>query len=121
MTGVLVSCAGDSDLAKRLYDFLIAAYPASQDMISLNADEITIQNEKLHIKNEDIRESLAKFQATNPDPAHYSIIKFADTFTIGIPKNLHDLAIPCELCGLLLGSEEELDLHRRTHWLNPFP
>jgi hypothetical protein len=119
MTGVLISCAGDNDLAKRLYNFLVSAYPDNTDMISLNEDEITIQSEKLSIRNDDVRESLAKFQATNADLDQYTIIEFADTFTIGIPQNLDELVISCELCGLLVRSEVELDIHRRIHWLVP--
>jgi hypothetical protein len=119
MALVLVSCAGDSDLAKRLYDFLVAAYPASKDVISLDADEITIQNEKPRVKNKEIRQSLAEFQAANPDLEGYTIMEFEDTFTIGIQRKLDELTISCELCGSLFGSEEELDIHRRIHWLVP--
>jgi hypothetical protein len=119
MTGVLISCAGDRDLTGRLYDFLVSAYPASKDMISLNADEITLQSEKLRIKNKEIRESLTKFQAANPDLERYTIMEFADTFTIGIQQNIDELVLSCELCGLFLRSEVELDLHRRIHWLVP--
>lgn len=88
--------------------------------ISLNADEITIQNEKLRIKNKQIRELLTKFQAANPDLEGYEIMEFSDTFTVGIQREIHELTIPCELCGLLLGLEVELDLHRRIHWLVPY-
>lgn len=119
MTGVLISCAGDSDLAKRLYDFLVSAYPANEDMISLNTDEITIQNEKLRIKNNEIRKSLARFQAENPDLDRFTIMEFAGTFTIGIQQSLDELVRSCELCGLLVRSEVELDIHRRIHWLVP--
>jgi hypothetical protein len=118
---MLISCAHDSDLAKRLYDFLASAYPsvASTDMISLKEDEITIQNEKLHIKNDEVRKSLSEFQASNADLVGYSIMKFGDTFTIGIPHSLDEVVLSCEFCGLLVRYEEELNLHRRIHWLVP--
>ena len=96
------------------------AYPASEDRISLNSDAITIQNERLHIiNNKEIRESLARFQAANPDLDHYTIMEFADTFTTGIQHSLDELVRSCELCGLVVRSEVELDIHRRIHWLVP--
>lgn len=119
MTGVLVSCAGDIELANRLSNFLASAYQASADLISLKEDEIVIQNEALGIKNDEVRKSLSEFQASNADLVGYSIMEFVDTFTIGIPINLDRIVLSCELCGMLARSEEELIIHRRIHWLVP--
>ena len=92
MTGVLISCAGDSDLAKKLYDFLLSAYPsaANTNMISLREDEVTIQK-KLGIKNKEVRKSLSDFQSINADLASYSIMEFGDTFTIGVQHSLDEV------------------------------
>ena len=45
---VVVSCAGDSGLAKRLYDHMASEF--SPNFVSLNEDEITVQAKELGIK-----------------------------------------------------------------------
>lgn len=123
MQGVVVSCAGDGDLAKRLYDFLVSAYPsaANTDMISLKEDEVTIQNKELGIKNDEMRKSLAKFQASNADLVGYSITEFEHVFTIGIPHSLDKVILSCEMCGYLAHNEDELIIHKRIHGLLSLP
>ena len=113
MTFVLISCAGDSDLAKRLFDFLVSAYPSSADMISLDEAEVTIRGKKLDIKNNEVRNTLSKFQASNTDLAGYSITEFGNIFTIGILQSLDKLVFSCEMCGYLAQYEEDLINHKK--------
>jgi hypothetical protein len=123
MTGVLISCAGDSDLAKKLCNFLLSAYPsaANTNIISLKEDEVTIQNDELGIKNDEVRKSLSKFQASNADLVGYSITQIGDIFTIGIQQSLDKVILSCEICGYLAQHEDELNIHKRTHGLLSIP
>jgi hypothetical protein len=115
---VVISCAGDSELANKLYSYLASRFSATPaGLISLKEDEITIQNEELGIKNDAIRKSLDKFIRSNSDLASHSITEFGDIFTIGIPQNLDKVILSCEMCGYLARHDEELNIHKRTHGL----
>ena len=113
MALVLINCAGDTDLAKRLYDFLASTYPTIKDMMSLNEAEITVKSKTLPIKNNEVKETLSKFQASNPDLAEYSVMQFGNVFTIGIPQSADKLVFSCELCGYLTRDEEDLTYHKK--------
>ena len=113
MALVLINCAGDTDLAKRLYNFLASTYPTIRIMMSLNEAEITIQGKTLGIKNNEVRETLSKFQASNADLAGYSITQFGNIFTIGFLQSLDKFVFACEMCGYLAQYEEDLINHKK--------
>lgn len=113
----IVSCAGDDDLAKRLYDYLSSIIPSNIKAITLNADEVTIQNKELGIKNDAIRGLLGKFQSSSSDLVGYTITEFGDIFTIGIQQNLDSVMPVCEMCGYTARHDSDLNLHKRTHGL----
>lgn len=116
---VVVSCAGDDELAKKLHSYLASKFsPAPADLISLEEDEITITPS---IKNDAIRKSLDEFVKSNPDLASYSVIEFGDIFTVGIPQSLDKVILSCEICGYLARHEDELNIHKRTHGLLSIP
>jgi hypothetical protein len=110
---VVVSCAGDNELAKKLHDYLTSKFSPA-NVISLTEDEITIQP---GIKNDTIRKSLSEFVKSNPDLAGYSVTEFGDIFTIGVPQSLDKVILSCEMCGYLARHEDELNIHKRTHGL----
>ena len=120
---VIASCAGDSELAKRLYDFLLSTYPAAANagILALNEDEITIDNSQLGIKNEEIRKSLSEFQSQNKDLVGYSISEFGNIFTIGILQTIDKVILSCEICGYLAHHEDEMSIHKRIHGLLSIP
>jgi hypothetical protein len=39
--------------------------------------------------------------------------------TVGIPKDIDEISnlLMCEICGWRVTTEEELLIHRRTHWI----
>jgi hypothetical protein len=120
---VVVSCAGDSELAKRLHDFLLSAYPsaANTGILALTGDEVTIDNSPLGIKNEAMQRSLAEFQSQNKDLVGYAISEFGNIFTIGILQSLDKVILSCEICGYLAHHEDEMSIHKRTHSLLSIP
>src|SRR5262245_53549389 len=103
-----VSCAGDSELAKKLHDYLASRFPSAP--ISLEEDEITIQ-----LDNGEIQKSLEEFVGSNPDLAGYSVIGSGDIFTVGIRQSLDKVILQCEMCGYLAKDEDEMMIHRRLH------
>lgn len=113
MTFVLIDCAGDSDLARRVFDFLISAYPSKAGMISLDEAEVTIRNKTYDIKISEVREKLSNFQTSNADLAGYSITEFGNIFTIGILQTLDKLVFSCEMCGYLARYEQDLINHKK--------
>lgn len=113
MTFALINCAGDNDLAERVFDFLKSSYPSFKDVISLEEAEVTIEGKNLGITNHEVRNTLSKFQALNTDLAGYSITEFGNIFTIGILQSLDKLVYSCELCGYLAQYEEDLIHHKK--------
>jgi len=107
-----VSCAGDSELAEKLYSHLSSAL--SPLALSLNEDEITI---KPSVKSGAIHKFLNEFIQSDSELAGYSITEFGNIFTIGMPQSLDKVILSCEMCGYLTKYEEELTLHRRMHAL----
>lgn len=65
-----------------------------------------------------MREILHGFIKSDPDLTdHYSITEFEDMFVVGIPRSLDEMIINCEMCGYIASSEEDLNIHKRTHGL----
>jgi hypothetical protein len=119
-SSIVISCAGDNELARKINDYLKDRIVPSKDTIyiSLSEDEVEIVLEKLGISMDDIRKLLNEFIKSNSELAdHYSITEFNDVFIVGIPKSLDEMTANCEICGYIASSEEDLNIHKRTHGL----
>jgi hypothetical protein len=120
MPTIVINCAGDNELARKINDYLIHKTTQSCDTIyiSLSEDELEIVLEKLGVSKDEIRKLLNEFMKSNPELADsYSITEFEDMFVVGIPKSLDEMIVNCELCGYIASSEEDLNVHKRTHGL----
>jgi hypothetical protein len=121
MPSIVINCAGDNELARKINDYLMDKFTQSRDTIyiSLSEDEIEIVLEKLGASRDEMREILHDFIKSDPDLAdQYSITEFEDMFVLGIPKRLDEMMIVnCEMCGYIASSEEDLIIHKRTHGL----
>ena len=105
---ILVSCARDTELAKRIYDYL----QASLDNLVLDEDQIEITK----ASTRSVANLLDAFIKSNPDLKEYSVIEFGDTFTVGVMMNPEKVGMhSCELCGYFTPYAEELYTHRMTH------
>jgi hypothetical protein len=116
----VINCAGDSELARKINDFLVGKITQSSDTIyiSLSEDELEIVLEKLGVSKDEVRKLLNEFIKSNPELADsYSITEFEDMFVVGIPKSLDEMAVNCEICGYIASDEEDLIIHKRTHGL----
>ncbi len=120
MPSIVISCAGDNELAKKINDYLMDKITPSHDTfyISLSEDELEIVVEKLEDAKDEIRKLLNEHIKSNPELAdYYSITEFNDMFIVGIPKRLDEMTVNCEMCGYIASSEEDLNIHKRTHGL----
>jgi hypothetical protein len=120
MPSIVINCAGDNELAKKINDYLVGKITQSSDTIyiSLSEDELEIVLEKLGVSKDEIRKLLNEFMKSNPELADsYSITEFEDMFVVGIPKSLDEMTVNCEICGYIASSEEDLNIHKRTHGL----
>src|SRR3712207_5606034 len=110
MPSIVISCAGDSDLARKINNYLMSTIKVpSKDTIyiSLSEDEVEIVLEKLGVSREDIRKILYDFIKSDPELGDlYSISEFDDVFIVGIPKSLDEMTISCEMCGYIASSDE---------------
>ncbi len=121
MSSIVISSAGDNELARKINDYLINKIAQSHDTIyiSLYEDEIEIDSEKLGVSKDEIRKLLHDFIKSNSELAdYYSITEFNDNvFVVGIPKSLDEMTVNCEICGYIASSEDDLNIHKRTHGL----
>jgi uncharacterized ferredoxin-like protein len=120
MPSIMISCAGDNELARKINDYLMDKITQSHDTIyiSLLEDEVEIVLDKLGVSREDIGKLLNVFIKSNPELADsYSITEFDNVFVVGIPKSVDEMTVNCEMCGYIASSEEDLIIHKRTHGL----
>jgi hypothetical protein len=120
MPSIVINCAGDNELARKINGYLRDKITQSRDTIyiSLSEDEVEIVLEKLGVSRDELRKMLHEFIKSDPDIAdHYSITEFEDVFILGIPKRLDEMIVNCEMCGYIASSEEDLNIHKRTHGL----
>ena len=120
-SSIVISCAGDNELAKKINDYLIDNISPSSDTIyiSVSEDELELVLEKLGVSRQDIQKLLQDFIKSDPNllADRYSITEFDDLFVVGIPKKLDEMTINCEMCGYVASDEEDLIIHKRTHGL----
>lgn len=120
-SSIIISCAGDTELAKKINDYLIDNISSSNDTtyISVSGDELEVVLEKLGVSRDHIRKLLYGFIKADPKLLgdRYSITEFEDVFVVGIPKSLDEMTVNCEMCGYIASDEEDLIIHKRTHGL----
>src|SRR5918998_1522608 len=115
MPSIVISCAGDNELARKIKDYLEERIVPSKDTmyISLSEDEVEILLEKIGVSRDDIRKFLHDFIKSDPELAdRYSINEFDDLFVVGIPKSLDEMTVNCEICGYIASGEEDLIIHK---------
>jgi hypothetical protein len=120
MPSILINCAGDNELARKINYYLAGKITQSNytTHILLSEDELEIVVEKLGDAKDEIRKLLHEHINSNPELAdYYSITEFNDMFVVGIPKRLDEMTVNCEMCGYIASSEEDLNIHKRTHGL----
>jgi hypothetical protein len=120
MAYIVINFAGDVLLAQA-----VKSYLSSQDVVSSihmipEGDEISISLEKNSERNGNrlIKEILRNYLDAH-HLSRYKIMELENILTVGIPKKIEEISnlLMCEICGWRLNTEEELLVHRRTHWI----
>lgn len=120
MAYIVINFAGDVLLAQA-----VKSYLSSQDVVSSihmipEGDEISISLEKNNERNGNrlIKEILRNYLDAH-HLSRYKIMELENILTVGIPKKIEEISnlLMCEICGWRLNTEEELLVHRRTHWI----
>lgn len=117
---ILINFAGDVFLAKAVKDYLSSKGFILDIRMTLNKDEISISIQENNIRkgNNLIKEILRNYLDEH-NLTKYNVTEFENILTVGIPKEIEDIStlLMCEICGWRLNTEEELLIHRRTHWI----
>jgi hypothetical protein len=114
---IVISCAGDSALAKDIYDYARSSANGKTEYIILDEDEIGI-DQKSQIPKETIKQILESFVKSNPERLKdYQVVESGDTFVVAIvvePSKMVGL-LACEMCGYFTPYPEEMFVHKRMH------
>jgi hypothetical protein len=117
---ILINFAGDVFLAKAVKDYLSSKGFILDIHMTPNKDEISISIQENNIRkgNNLIKEILRNYLEEH-NLTKYNVTEFENILTVGIPKEIEDIStlLMCEICGCRLNTEEELLIHRRTHWI----
>jgi hypothetical protein len=117
---ILINFAGDVFLAEAVKDYLSSKGIILDIHMTPNRDEISISIQENNIRkgNNLIKEILRNYLEEH-NLTKYNVTEFENILTVGIPKEIEDISNlqMCEICGWRLNTEEELLVHRRTHWI----
>lgn len=116
---ILINFAGDVFLAEAVKDHLSSKGFILDIHMTPNKDEISISIQENNIRkgNNMIKEILLNYLDEH-NLTKYNVSEFENILTVGIPKKIEEISnlLMCEICGWRLNTEEELLIHRRTHW-----
>ena len=122
---MIVSFAGDETLAKGMFKHIAASQIAlnSNIVLDLSGDEIRIffkgnRNSEMN-RAKKIIELMIKSYLISQKLVGHKVTQLDNILTVGIPKEIDDISSlkMCEICGWRVTTEEELLIHRRTHWI----
>ena len=120
MAHILINFAGDVHLAQAAKNFLSFQNVVSSIYMLPEGDEISVTLEKNNERNgiRLIKEILRSYLDLH-NLTRYQITELENILTVGIPKNIDEISnlLMCEICGWRVTTEEELLVHRRTHWI----
>lgn len=120
MAYIVINFAGDVLLAQAVKSYLSLQDVVSSIYMISEGDEISISLEKNNERNGSrlIKEILRNYLDAH-HLSRYKIMELENILTVGIPKKIEEISnlLMCEICGWRLNTEEELLVHRRTHWI----
>ena len=115
MENIVINFAGDIFLAQAVKSYLSSQKLVSGIYMISDSDEISVWFEKNNkrIGKRVILDILRKYLT------RYQIMELENILTVGIPKRIDEIStlLMCEICGWRVNTEEELLIHRRTHWI----
>lgn len=120
MENIVINFAGDIFLAQAVKSYLSSQKLVSSIYMIPDSDEISVWFEK-NTKRNGKRVILHILQnyLDSHNLTRYQIMELENILTVGIPKRIDEISnlVMCEICGWRVNTEEELLIHRRTHWI----
>jgi hypothetical protein len=120
MENIVINFAGDVFLAQAVKSYLSSQILVSSIYMTPESDEISVwfeKNNKRYGKRV-ILDTLRNYLDSH-NLTRYQIMELENILTVGIPKRIDEISnlLMCEICGWRVNTEEELLIHRRTHWI----
>ena len=120
MENIVINFAGDIFLAQAVKRYLSSQKLVSGIYMIPDSDEISVWFEKNNKRNDKrvILDILRNYLDSH-NLTRYQIMELENILTVGIPKRIDEISnlLMCEICGWRVNTEEELLIHRRTHWI----
>jgi hypothetical protein len=119
MANILINFAGDVLLAQAVKRYLSTQNVVSSIYVMPEGDEISISLDKIEGSGNMLIKEILRNYLDSHNLTRYRIMELENILTIGIPKKIEEISnlVMCEICGWRLNTEEELLIHRRTHWI----
>jgi hypothetical protein len=122
---MIISFAGDEPLAKDMFKYISTTQATiNHYMVSdLSGDEIRVFLKDNNHNNMERVKKIIELMINDYLISHkleaYRVTQLDNILTVGIPKEIEDMSslMMCEICGWRVNTEEELLIHRRTHWI----
>jgi len=120
MENIVINFAGDIFLAQAVKSYLSSQKLVSSIYMIPDTDEISVWFQKNNKRNGKrvILDILQNYLELH-NLTRYQIMELENILTVGIPKRIDEIStlLMCEICGWRVNTEEELLIHRRTHWI----
>lgn len=122
---IIISFAGDEPLATDMFKYIATSQVAKSHYMAsdLSVDEIRVflkDNDPNNLRRvKRIIELMINDYLLSHQLEAYRVTQLDNILTVGIPKEIDDISplMMCEICGWRVNTEEELLIHRRTHWI----
>lgn len=120
MENIVINFAGDKFLAQAVKSYLSSQEVVSSIYMIPHSDEISVWFEKNNKRNgKKVILDILRNYLISHNLTRYQIMELENILTVGIPKRIDEISnlLMCEICGWRVNTEEELLIHRRTHWI----
>jgi hypothetical protein len=120
MENIVINFAGDIFLAQAVKSYLSTQKLVSSIYMILDDDEISVSLEKNNkINGKRVILEILRNYLDSHNLTRHQIMELENILTVGIPKRIDEISklLLCEICGWRVNTEEELLIHRRTHWI----
>ena len=120
MENIVINFAGDIFLAQAVKSYLSSQKLVSSIYMIPDSDEISVWFERDNKRNgKRVITDILRNYLISHNLTRYQIMELENILTVGIPKRIDEISnlLMCEICGWRVNTEEELLIHRRTHWI----
>lgn len=111
---IVISCAGDNELAESVNQFLTGKFPKVKT--SINNDEVYLESSDQLPSSSDVKAALDTFVSTVPTFEKCIVNNTGNVFVLAVPVNTEDIGLySCSWCGIVIKSKGQLEIHEKMH------